>query len=587
MRNATRFQSRGGQIKDEMSDRGAGEAGATPPGDKPEAHEDNTFGLPDGTPIKKVLRKWFSRIAKEVLGDTPTIGAPIPDYFPALADYTDPMASAMAPILSAYWDEAGQVTRAKLGLDPADWRVVDPHLHEAIQTQAHNLCESTLATTSDMVGTVYQKLREELTAGLLTEGESIPQLTKRVRSIFTDLSKNHAELIARTEASRAVHTASEMSAKASGVVTGKVWLLSTNACPLCHSLANASNAHPIPLGGEFANIGNNETYASIRMPPGHPRCRCSVTYRLTDEYEALLAEHGPKYDTFQAGALGLELKKREIAPPAPKPVEPKPIVVSQPNPVVHPTPAPVLPPPVIVVPVEPAKPTEPKPKGKPVADALNVKAKGETGKNVRDAIDLIGKVHGDGTLPVIPIEETKKGTAFGLFRRTPDNQPIDIQIHKSGTDQKFTTVHEIGHFLEKSAIGGTVTKNGGRDWVNDPVFKDWHAAVMKSESVRQIQETASKDTVLYRNPYTGKDEKAKVPKATANYLLMPEELWARSYAQYIAHKSKDPEMLAVVAHDVEHSSEAKMKMCPQWWKSDFHGIEAEIDKIMVKQGWRS
>jgi hypothetical protein len=230
----------------------------------------------------------------------------VPHDFPALADYADPMASAMTPLISAYWDEAGKVTRERLGLDPDEWRVVDPHLHGMIQGQAHDFCQSTLSTTADTVQDAYRKLRDELAASLITEGEAGPALRKRVEGIFTGLSRDHADLIARTEASRAVHQASLQSAKESGVVSGKVWLLSTNACSLCHELEAASKAHPVPLDGEFANIGSNPTYASIKMPPGHPRCRCSVQFRLVDEYQALVDANPP--ETFRPGALGPEAR---------------------------------------------------------------------------------------------------------------------------------------------------------------------------------------------------------------------------------------------------------------------------------------
>ena len=46
--------------------------------------------------------------AKRILGTIPAIGAPLPQTFPAMTDYTDPMATAMTPILSLYWDEAGK-----------------------------------------------------------------------------------------------------------------------------------------------------------------------------------------------------------------------------------------------------------------------------------------------------------------------------------------------------------------------------------------------------------------------------------------------------------------------------------------------
>ena len=186
------------------------------PGDDHDDHEDNTYGLPDGRPIRRTLKKWFKRIAHRVLGTMPTIGAPVTHDWPALADYEDPMASAMTPLLSAYWDESGRVTRSRLGLDPDQWQVVDPNVHRAIETQSHNFCASTLASTTETMQNAYRKLNDELIRGIIEEGEAGPELTKRVQSIFTGLNKSHASMIARTETARAVNTASLMSATTVG-----------------------------------------------------------------------------------------------------------------------------------------------------------------------------------------------------------------------------------------------------------------------------------------------------------------------------------------------------------------------------------
>jgi len=260
------------------------------PNDEPDTHEDNTYGLPDGKPLRRLLKRWYRKIAREVLGTLPTIGTVVHTNWPALTDYEDPMAAAFTPMIGAYWDEAGKVTRARLGLDPDEWRVVDPHLHEKIETQAFDFCKSTLESTSETCRDAYAKLRQELLAGVLNEGEAGPELAKRVRSIFTGLTKSHAAMIARTETARAVNAASLESAKQSGVVSRKKWLLSANACEHCHEVADRVNADGgIPLDTAFATgLSDKPTYATCDAPPLHPRCRCTTTYVLTYEYQAIV-----------------------------------------------------------------------------------------------------------------------------------------------------------------------------------------------------------------------------------------------------------------------------------------------------------
>lgn len=284
------------------------------PGDAPEDHEDNTFGLPEGSPLRRKLRAFFLAQLKQVVGFVGKAGAEIPKHFPPLADYTDPMASAMTPVLSAYWDKSGKALRGRLQLDPDEWRVTDPNVHRAIASQAIRFCKATNATTDLSVHAAAEAVRRRLQFGLIGRGEAIPELVSGIRAIFTRATKERAVMIARTEAARAVHAASLMSAESSGVVAAKKWLLSANSCPTCHALAAA--AESLPLAGEFGQVGNNPDYASVKYPPAHPHCRCSMTYVLADAGK-------PEAPAFVPPAKPAPEPKPEPKPkPAPKPTAP-------------------------------------------------------------------------------------------------------------------------------------------------------------------------------------------------------------------------------------------------------------------------
>lgn len=293
-------------------DRGTGDA-AIPAGDEPEDHEDNTFGLPDGQPIRRELKRWYGRIAAEVLGTLPEIGAPVPHGYPDLTDYADPMAAAMTPLLSAYWDEAGQLTRERLGLDPDGWRVIDPHVHEMIQSQAMDFCESTLQTTTETVQDAYTKLREELQASIIDTGEAGPALRKRVQSIFTTLSRDHADMIARTEASRAVNRAGLQSAIESGVCSGKKWLASGHSCQRCLELERRTAEEPVPLETPFlTGQSDKAAYADIPSPPLHPFCRCTFTLITTEEWNEVVEANPPA--GYEPGPMGPEPRNKSLGP---------------------------------------------------------------------------------------------------------------------------------------------------------------------------------------------------------------------------------------------------------------------------------
>jgi len=252
------------------------------PGDAPEDHEENTYGLPEGAPIRRQLRRFFREQLKRVLATARKwTGVDIPDRFPRMADYDDPMASAMTPIIGQYWDKVGRGLRGRLGLDPDEWRVTDPHIHRAIADQTLKFCRSTNATTDLGIASARDEVRDRLARGLIGQGQTVDELARSIRQVFTRASKSRAQAIARTEVARAVHAAGEMSASASGVVAAKRWMLSANSCPICVNLA--AKVPEIGLGGSFGTVGHDPDYSTVRYPPAHPNCRCSLTYVLIGE----------------------------------------------------------------------------------------------------------------------------------------------------------------------------------------------------------------------------------------------------------------------------------------------------------------
>lgn len=243
---------------------------------------ENTYNLPRGRKVSRELKKWFEKQKAEVLGTLPTLGTEIPTHFPALTNYDDPMAAAMTPLIGTYWDEAGKQTRERLGLDPDEWKVTNPHVKSKIEGQCMAFCKSTNDTTSKALSTALDKLRSELAAGIVTHGETLDQLTARVQGVFDQAEEWRARRIAATETSRAVHAAQETAALDTGVVAGFEWLVSGDACPLCQMVATEANM--VKAGQDFAVVGDNPHYKNIRHPPLHPHCQCAMIEVLTPEY---------------------------------------------------------------------------------------------------------------------------------------------------------------------------------------------------------------------------------------------------------------------------------------------------------------
>jgi len=151
--------------------------------------------------------------------------------------------------------------------------VVNPKLNDAVDEALLKFAESTNSTTSMEISDAIETLREELRTGLF-QGDPLPELTKRVQEVFDQASESRAEMIAASEASRAVHDAQVISGEESGVVVGWKWLCSDDCCDICLDIAD--NNQFIPLGGSFATIGGGD-YADVEHPPAHPNCLLGET----------------------------------------------------------------------------------------------------------------------------------------------------------------------------------------------------------------------------------------------------------------------------------------------------------------------
>jgi hypothetical protein len=135
-------------------------------------------------------------------------------------------------------------------------------------------------------------------------------------------------------------------------------------------------------------------------------------------------------------------------------------------------------------------------------------------------------------------------------------------VRPSGPWPQLTTAHEVGHLLDYTVLGeaGTFASEVHAD------FAEWRRAVRASEAITSIRATQGTVKGLHK----------------AEYYLRGHEMWARSYAQYIATKSGDAEMLRQLdiirgVGDIGHLI--------QWSDADFAPIAAAIENILKKKGW--
>lgn len=381
----------------------------------------NPYHLPRGEPLRRAVVRVFRLQRRAVLAYLRTgrkawdayelrtkdhvrpIG-PLPAGWPDWHDFglgAIDQAWRFTPLLRATWDSAAKAFAPQVGLDPAEWSVVNPHTERMIDEAVLAFSNSMNGTTSQSLDAALAKTRQELTEGIVNRGEALTAITKRIGAIFDGAETYRARRIAWTETSRAVHAAQEQAAIASGVVTGWRWLLSSDACPIC--VAIAARCPAVRLEHPFAVIGDNPHYATVKFPPAHPHCNCSLT-------EVLDTDEQPKWhDTLQQPedatdaeheTVGAELAARDNATvgglkpkPAPPP-KPAPAVKPRPPRAPRPKPAP-KPKPAAPASAKPAwTPGTPMGAGRPIgeriaaADHLAVKVKAIAGLSSRSEAEI-------------------------------------------------------------------------------------------------------------------------------------------------------------------------------------------------------
>ncbi len=212
--------------------------------------------------------------------------------------------------------------------------------------------------------------------------------------------------------------------------------------------------------------------------------------------------------------------------------------------------------------------------GSPVSKAFDVLSHRSTAAHTLNVID---SVHGDGVLPVIPIRNAPPSAGyFGAYRHFRSGEAVDIQITAGGSHKELTLAHEVGHFLDHHAIPGK-----GFSSKYSKQMKAWRDAVHSSRAHKELKALLDgPDFIRSSGGYVD-----MVSKKYVEYCLETHELWARSYAQWVATRSGDRLLKGQLSDILKGIDRADIAYPIQWTDDDFSGIGKAIDGLVKELGW--
>jgi hypothetical protein len=159
----------------------------------------------------------------------------------------------------------------------------------------------------------------------------------------------------------------------------------------------------------------------------------------------------------------------------------------------------------------------------------------------------------------------------GLFSadEMPDGQLLaqSIQIRSGAGHRPMVALHEIGHFIDLHGLPGPRFASAD---ATVSLLSDWRSAVLRSRAVADLTRVGRSGTLEVSR--------------RAERLVVVEELWARSYAQFVATRCGDETLRGSVA-TLRRREPGGLYWPRQWDDDDFAEIEAAIESLFRRMRW--
>ena len=190
------------------------------------------------------------------------------------------------------------------------------------------------------------------------------------------------------------------------------------------------------------------------------------------------------------------------------------------------------------------------------------------------------------TLPLLPTIPVRSVSAVhdggeGAYVRQSDGTPLRVEISADAEYPQLTTVHEFAHYLDDCGFG---VRTG---WASeeDPEMEPLRQAWQKTEAVRLLHIGLETGRMTAFLPGGGTTVFPLMPedRDSCRYYLQGRELFARSYAQYVASKS-DNRVLYRQLLQRRESVEGRFYHA-QWTESDFYTVSRAFDELFGRLKW--
>jgi hypothetical protein len=186
------------------------------------------------------------------------------------------------------------------------------------------------------------------------------------------------------------------------------------------------------------------------------------------------------------------------------------------------------------------------------------------GATVSAAISAVDAVHLIDSSEPVRIELDPGMTRPALYSGQADGSAPNIYVHPNVVRPGLTTLHEIGHYLDHALID-TV---GVHASPASPLLDRWRRTVRETDAISELQRLASKPPLVELRTFFEEQ-------------LTLEELFARSYAQWIAIRAGDDTLL-----DELNDALSTLNYPDFWGYDDFQPTADALDSLFEELQWK-